>query len=139
VERGEVLKALLDSTVLIDLLKGEKTAIDTIEKLRKNATLYTTTVNIYEVLRGIHVFHKDKEKHLQAFRVLTSNIYILGLDLESSEKAALIYAELRTKGLEIDASDYLIAGIALTNGISTVVTRNEKHFNEIKELNVISY
>ncbi len=138
-EGGEVLKALLDSTVLIDLLKGEKSAIDTIERLRKTATLYTTTVNVYEVLRGIHVFHKDKEKHLQALRVLTGNIYVLNLDSEASEKAALIYADLRMKGLEIDPPDYLIAGIALTNGISILVTRNEKHFDAIKELSVVSY
>lgn len=35
--------------------------------------------------------------------------------------------------------DTLIAAIALSNGITTIITRNKKHFEQIKELNVVTY
>lgn len=138
-EGGGILKALLDTTVLIDLLKGEKSAINTVEKIRGEAVLYTSTINLYEILRGIHVLEKDRGKHLRALHTLSSNINVLDIDYESSERAARIYTELRKKGVEIDEPDYLIAGAALANGVSTIVSRNEKHFREISGLAVVSY
>ena len=134
------MSVLLDTTVLIDVLKGEKKAIEKIEEMGENAVLYTTVINIYEILRGIKILKKNKEKHFNALKVLIKNLHILEIDLKATEAAADIYAELRKRGVGIDEPDYLIAGACLSNGIDTIVTRNEKHFNKIKSLKrVIGY
>jgi len=133
------MKVMLDTTVLIDILKGDKKATDTVDGVKADASLYTTTVNIYEMTRGIYLLpQKSRELHLKAVKALTCNLRVLDLDLESSEKAASIYAELRARGIEIDEPDYLIAGICLANGVDTLITRNEKHFGSIKGLKVIT-
>ena len=131
------MKALLDSTILIDLLKGDAPAVSKIEELKAGCTFYTTAVNIYEIMRGINMLKKGKETHLQAMQILLSSIIILQFDLGSSEKAAAIYSELRGRGIEIDEADYLIAGICLSNGIDMLITRNDKHFLQVKGLKTV--
>ncbi len=138
-ERSELLKVLLDSTALIHILKGHSEAINKIEELRKNAILYTTSINIYEVLRGIKLLQANKEKHLNALATLANSLNILNFDIASSEPASNIYAELRKNNLEIDPPDYMIAGCCLSNGIYYIVTKNERHFKHVKGLTVINY
>jgi len=54
-------------------------------------------------------------------------------------KAAEIHGELIAKGNKIDNTDSLIAAIALTNNINTIITRNKKHFERIKGIKVETY
>lgn len=139
-ERGGFLKVLLDTAALIDLLKGEKNAMAKAEELKKEAALYTTTINIYEILRGINLLPpKSKERHVQALRVLVSNLNLLDIDADAAGAAASVYADLRKKGTEIDPPDYLIAGACLANGIGLILTRNEKHFGRISGLKALTY
>jgi|GEM_PF-1097845 predicted nucleic acid-binding protein len=134
------MKALLDTTALIDVLKGDESAIKVIDKIRMEAVLYTTTINIYEYLRGIMILQKDKEKHVQALNVLVSNLNILEIDLSVAGRAAEIYADLRKIGVTLDEPDYLIAGACLGNDIDIIITRNERHFEKVKGLRkVITY
>ncbi len=49
--------------------------------------------------------------------------------------AAEIYADLRKGGNLIDDIDILIAGIALANNL-ILVTRNRRHFERIKNLEI---
>jgi predicted nucleic acid-binding protein len=135
-----MVKALLDTSVLIDILKGDKKATECVEEIRKRASLYTTTVNIYDILRGIQLLEKNREKHFQALRLLIHNINVIGIDIEVAESAAFVYAQLRKNGRAIEEPDYLIAGACLSNGISSIITKNSRHFREIKGIdNVISY
>ncbi len=134
------MKVLLDTTVLIDILKGNEKAIVTVDKIRREAVLYTTTINIYEYLRGILLLPKNKEKHILALNVLISNLDVLEIDQEVAKKAAMVYADMRKIGATLDEPDYLIAGACLTNDIDTIITRNEKHFENIRGLRqVITY
>lgn len=135
-----MVRVLLDTTVLIDILKGDKKATQKVDEVKSDMALYTTTVNIYEILKGIHILDKNKEKYLQALRILTHNINVLNIDFEVAGMAAVIYAQLRKIGKTIDEPDYLIAGACLSNSIYTIITRNEKHFKDIKGLKkIISY
>lgn len=118
---------MLDTIVLIDILNGDKRAETKLNQMKSNAFFYTTTINIYEVLRGIHTLKKEKGKHLLALKLLTNNLTVLDIDLAASEEAAMIYSSLRSKGIEIDEADYLIAGACMSNGIRSLMTRNEKH------------
>ena len=134
------MKALFDTTMLIHLLKGDTKAIETSEQLRKqNVVLYTTVINIYEVSRGIKLKNIGKDEHHLALNNLTKNLNILLIDLIVAETASLIYGDLRKKGMTIDEPDYLVAGACISNGIETIVTKNEKHFKHIKGLKVLTY
>ena len=138
-ERGGIVKVLLDTTVLIDILRGEQLAIEKIENIRKSSTLYISSINAYEILRGVMMLQKDRERHLNALNTLISNVYVIDFDLNAAKKASEIYSELRKKGVEIDSADYLIAGCCLSSEIEAIITRNERHFEEIKKLKVITY
>ncbi|MFH2106015.1 MAG: type II toxin-antitoxin system VapC family toxin [Candidatus Micrarchaeota archaeon] len=133
------MKVLLDTAVLIDILKGEQKAIAIIEQLKKENAFYTTTINVYEVLRGIYLLPHNREKHFSALEAIVSNLYVLDIDFEVSKRAAELYANLRKKGILIDEPDYLIAAACLSNGISKIITRNKKHFDQIEKLEVIIY
>ena len=50
-----------------------------------------------------------------------------------AKKAAIIQAELRSKGAEIGHTDTLIAGIAITSNLQ-LITNNTAHFKRIKGL-----
>ena len=50
-----------DNIYIQKILKGDKNAIGRVEEIRKIAPIYTTTVNIYEILRGIQLLEKNKE------------------------------------------------------------------------------
>ncbi|HLC69360.1 MAG TPA: type II toxin-antitoxin system VapC family toxin [Candidatus Bilamarchaeaceae archaeon] len=133
------MKIVLDTTILIDILNEQKEAIGKVEKLRETATLYTTAMNIYEVLRGVKLLERNQERYLHGLKILVQNVYVLPFNWETAEKASEIYAGLTKKGKNIDETDYMIAGCALSNGIETIVTRNERHFEEIGGLKVITY
>ena len=137
--RGEILNILLDTTVLIDILKGDEKGIKKIDELRKTAILYTSTINIYEVLRGMQILDRNKDKHIEALQNLTRQLYVIPFTIEVAHKTSEIYASLKKKGIHIDEADYMIAGCCFSHGIDTIVTRNEKHFGKINGLHVINY
>jgi predicted nucleic acid-binding protein len=140
VERGKVVKAVLDTTILIDMLDNKQEAIEKIEDLRKELiTLYTTAVNIYEVWKGVKRVERNQEKYVRGLKLLTANIYVLPFNVANAENAAKVYAELAKRGKFVDEADYMIAGCCLSNDVKMIITRNEKHFKEIKQLKVVTY
>ena len=88
----------LDTTVLIDILAGEEKAVKLISRLSGESELYTSTVNIYEIMKGIYSRKGNRKKYLNALETLTANIYILPLNYASSAESARIYGRLKEKG-----------------------------------------
>ncbi|MEK6949754.1 MAG: type II toxin-antitoxin system VapC family toxin [Nanoarchaeota archaeon] len=131
---------LLDTSFLIDLLRQRKNAINKAVELVNRDKLATTYVNIYELLIGVYS-KKDAnyEEKLKTVENLTEKIDILTLEKDSIIKSAKIGGELMLKGQIIGDTDNMIAGIALSNGISTVITRDKEHFERIKGIKVESY
>lgn len=133
----ETLKAVIDTDLLIDLLRNQKQAIDFIMELeRKNTVLATTAINVFELHHGAHK-SKESEKNLQAINVLISRLSILPLTAKAAKKAGHIYSELEQQGQPIGLRDTFIAAIALTRDCS-VMTRNQQHFNRIAGLSIIT-
>lgn len=126
---------VLDSTVLIDIFKGNKSVIPIISS---NQQFYTTQINMYEVIRGLFLKNISPEKFAQILE-LSEHIRVLPLDDNSIIKSAAISSDLMKKGIAIEDCDCLTAGITLANGIKTIVTRNIKHFERIKDLTVETY
>lgn len=70
---------------------------------------------------------------------LFETIPLLSLTTNSSKKAAQLFKGLQKKGLDVGRFDSMIAAIFLENGITKIITANEKHFKRMKEFEVLSY
>ncbi len=124
---------LLDTTFLIDLLREKKNAISKAIELTDKSRLVTTYINVYEVLLGIYCIEGiDYEKKLYGAELLLDKLEILTLDKKSALLSAKIGGKLMLEGKVIGDTDNLIAGIALSHGINTIVTRDREHFQRIK-------
>ena len=101
--------------------------------------LCTTEINVYELVVGTELKNEKKSEELQKILSMLSRIKVFPIDRKSSIKAGSISGNLRKKGNIIGDNDCLVAGTALANGVTTIVTRNKKHFERITEIKVMSY
>jgi tRNA(fMet)-specific endonuclease VapC len=126
--------AILDTNILVSLLKGDSDAKSKINSLRSSGTdILTTTITAYELLKGAAISSRSTE-NLERVWDLLSTIDALELSHEACEEASKIYSELRAKGTMIGEFDILIAAIAKsTSDDQSLVTRDE-HFKKIKGL-----
>jgi predicted nucleic acid-binding protein len=127
---------LLDTCFLIDLLRGETSAVQYAEELDGGAT---TTVNAYELFFGIEHGAMNREKRLLEAESLFERLEVLPLDYESSRSAARFMSDLYQKGEPVDALDVFTVSIGLKHGFNTVVTRNRSHFERFKHITVDIY
>jgi tRNA(fMet)-specific endonuclease VapC len=126
---------VLDTTVIIALLKGKTETLAQINKLiEKEDTLGITTITAYELLKGAYLSTKQKE-NTQAVKEVISNLQIFDLSPQACEEAAQIYNELENVGKKISEFDILIAAIAKTN--NEAILTYDKHFKAIKGLHLI--
>ncbi len=126
---------VLDSTFLIDVLRGRPEAKEIIEK---ETSLLTTQINMYEVITEFFYQNLPRSKFAIILN-LFEDIRVLPLDEDAVVKSADVCAALMKEGVMIDDCDCLTAGIALSHGVSTIITRNDQHFRRVKGLKVISY
>jgi predicted nucleic acid-binding protein len=127
---------IVDTDILIDLLRKKDYAVLLIEKLEEEIYLATSAINAFELYRGAYK-SQNQEKNLASVKGLLNSLLILNTDEDSMEIAGKITASLERTGNMMDIRDLLIASIALVNGFG-VLTNNIKHFNKIKYLKVIS-
>ncbi len=93
----ETVKTIIDTDLLIDLLRNQKQATAFITKLEeKNYILATTAINIFELHHGAHK-SVESEKNLQAIQVLISRLSIFPFTSKAAQKAGHIYAQLSVK------------------------------------------
>jgi predicted nucleic acid-binding protein len=127
---------VVDSDILIDLLREKEDAVKKIKELEKNEDLATTDINVFELYFGAYK-SKKKDKNLSSIRGLLKNLTLLHTSEEAMETGGRIYSDMKAKGKSIDIRDVLIAAITLQNGAS-LLTRNREHFERIKELELVS-
>jgi len=125
---------LVDSTFLIDLFKAKPS---TLSRKKEEDILVTSQINMYELLVG--VFHERNADKILKAREFFENMRVLPVTEAGILRSAQIAAELMRGGLMVDDADCLTAGIALSHGITTIITRNVKHFNRIEGLTVETY
>ena len=128
----------LDSTFLIDFLKGDPQALALSRTLDRYECL-VTPINVFEVLSGIYYLKNKHAVALEPFHALLSSCVCLALTPTSVDRAARLHAFLLTQGQRIESTDCLIAGTALTYGCTHVVTRNKRDFERIPGLTIVSY
>jgi len=120
---------ILDSDILIAILKGRPEAIQKITKLEEEGDpLSTTIITAYELLKGAYLSRSSEETLAKVTNAI-SEIQVLNLTIKSCEEASKIYRDLKKKGHMVGEFDILIAAIARTND-QTLITRDE-HFELI--------
>ncbi len=134
----------LDSTFLIELLRGSEPARIKYGKLRSNSgtekvraePLCTTIVNAYELAKGA-MLTKNPEENLKLVHELLSELVILELDLESVDLASKLYSELSARGKLLGEFDILIASICMARSQSLVT--NDSDFASFTKLTRLRY
>jgi len=128
---------ILDTDILVALLKGEPEALEKIRTLEeKGDTISTTIITVYELLKGAYLSSKPQE-NLTKIRDSISTLQVLELSFNACEEASKIHRDLRKTGSMVGEFDILIAAIANTNE-ETIVTRDE-HFELIRGTKLIKW
>ena len=91
-------------------------------------------ITLYELEVGI-AKSANSQKRRKQLGEIASQVAIFSFGAKEAEAAALIRADLESKGSPIGPYDTLIAGIALSTK-STLVTHNTKEFERISKLNI---
>jgi tRNA(fMet)-specific endonuclease VapC len=128
----------LDTTFLIDFLRGDEASRTSYLKLKSEGSRFaTTTINAFEVFRGIEK-RGQIESEKQAVQRLLARLVIWNLNLAAAERASSVYTNLERTGRPINVGDCLTAAIAITNGCQKIVSR-DSHFERIAALELIPY
>jgi tRNA(fMet)-specific endonuclease VapC len=84
------------------------------------------------------VRHQTPAKYLQGYRAFTQSITVLGVDEAIAHRAAGVGSRLRLQGQRVTDLNLLIAGTALTQGL-TLVTHATQVFAAIPGLQVVDW
>jgi predicted nucleic acid-binding protein len=115
---------LLDTSFLIDLMNGEERVSETHKETRGEQA--TSTVCVYELSK----FDGFEASLIEEKRVLR-------FSSDDASTAGDVYRSLETKGEPVGETDTMIAGVALSRGL-TLVTR-DSDFEKIEGLDTLFY
>lgn len=112
---------LLDTTVLIDVLRGRAAAIRVRELRTTDHVPWICAVNVEEVMRGAHA---DEEPLIARF---LGGLQIAPLGRAEGEQAGSWRRDYARKGVTLQQADCLIAAAAVSVD-ARLATGNPKHF-----------
>ncbi len=133
-ENNETHYCVVDSDVIINLMKKRSEFVGVLEGLKEKAILCTTAYNAFEVLHGTFAHGNAEELH-QTTQLLDS-LVIFPFDCQSSQRAARISSGLEKTGKLLPEGDIVIAAITIENG-ARLLTGNKKHFGRIGGLKLV--
>jgi predicted nucleic acid-binding protein len=113
---------VFDTSIIIDVLRQRKSALDLLASYSKKETIAITAISKYEILRG------TKERNLNLVSQLFTQFVIYDFDDSSIEEAAKAYKKLKDKGKMTNELDLLIEGIATANN-ETLITKDRDFLN----------
>jgi toxin FitB len=125
---------VLDTDVLSLAMRSDSIAVAWLDR-QPRASLWTTSITIFEVRYGLAVMPAGRRQALQAAefeRMIEEDLEdrILPFDSASAEQAAALMARRRRAGRPIESRDTMIAGIALARR-ATLATRSLRHFADL--------
>ncbi len=128
----------LDTPVLIDLTREVAGAVRAVGEAVQGGAV-TTELNAFELYSGAHERGRPVLRDLDTVERVLRRIDVLPLDRRASLRGGEIASLLRSRGQDIGGLDVLIAAIALSHGIDTVVTEDAADFRRIPGLRVETY
>lgn len=123
---------VLDTDVSIDYMRGNQKVVEFLDSL---VDVRLTTITAAELFFGANSI--DKIKITNSLKDFLQKFNMLPFQLWDAIMFGKIKADLKRKGTPIEDMDVMIAAIALSYGF-TVITRNLKHFQKIKDLKLIT-
>lgn len=121
------MTALVDTSVLIDYLRGHRDAAELLEQERAAAPLHASEITRLEILAGMRPAEED------GTRSLLSTLVWHPIDAEVAEEASALGRQWLPSHHAIDGADLAIAATAIRTG-SRLLTRNVRHFPMITDL-----
>lgn len=115
------MTVLVDTSVLIDYLRGHEGAAAVLERERAAAPLHASEITRLEVLAGMRPAEED------ATRLLLSTLAWHPVDADVAEDAGSLGRRWLPTHHTIDSADLAIAATAIRTG-SELLTRNIRHF-----------
>ena len=125
-------RIVLDTSVVIDLFKGDK---EVASFLSKQQEIYMPFAVLGELYLGAHRSACEK-KHLQDIKDFLVECNILSADAVTAEKYAILKAALLKKGTPIPENDIWIAATAIQHDLPLYTT--DKHFDLIDGLTLVN-
>jgi tRNA(fMet)-specific endonuclease VapC len=128
---------VLDTTILVDALRGRMMALRMIEEIEDtDEIICTTQINVLELFKGAYLSNKPDE-NIKKVKKLLEAFVILSIYEDVFEMFGALSADLRSRKQSIGDFDELIACIAMVNGAAIISSDN--HFKRVPGLKVISY
>jgi len=119
--------ALVDTSVLIDYLRGQPAAADLLERARAAGILHASEITRIEVLAGTRV--QDEAPT----RLLLSTLAWHDVDAVVAEQAGVLGRQWLPSHRGIDGADLAIAATAMLIG-AELLTLNVRHFPMFPDL-----
>lgn len=129
------IKYCLESSFIIELLRGKDNAVRIYEEIKNSPLAITSiaSVVLFEILRG----REQKPEKIKKFEQFRRKLIILPFGEKEAEEAAKIEKAIRKKGQTISPLDLLIGATAKVNG--TILVSNDKGYDKIRGLKVRNY
>ncbi len=121
------MTALVDTSVLIDYLRGHQDAAELLEQERAAAPLHASEITRLEILASMRPAEED------GTRSLLSTLVWHPVDAEVAEEAGALGRQWLPSHHAIDGADLAIAATAIRTG-SRLLTRNVRHFPMFTDL-----
>ena len=121
------MTVLVDTSVLIDYLRGHQGAAGLLEQERVAAPLHASEITRVEILAGMRSAEED------GTRSLLSTLVWHPVDAEVAEEAGSLGRRWLPSHHTVDSADLAIAATAIRTG-SRLLTRNVRHFPMFKDL-----
>lgn len=129
---------ILDTTFIIDVLRGSERVLEWEEKFDKGKEEpLVSAITIMELWEGALRSEKTKEE-LGKMEELLKGLSSINFDSEDGKTSGELRASLAEGGTPIDVEDVMIGATAL-NSNQKVLTRNPEHFERIEGLSVETY
>jgi predicted nucleic acid-binding protein len=121
------MTVLVDTSVLIDYLRGHPQAGELLEAERAVEPLHASEITRLEILAGMRPHEEE------GTRLLLSTLEWHPVDDEVAEAAGALGRQWLASHHTIDSADLAIAATAIRNG-SRLLTRNVRHFPMFTDL-----
>ena|SRR5277367_463991 len=126
---------LLDTNACIALNKGTPAAVRTrfAKAVREGGKVWVSAIVLHELWYGVAKSARPRENAEDLATFLASPVQVLTFGADDAREAGEVRAALERIGKPIGAYDLLIAGQALSRGL-TLVTANVREFGRVKGL-----
>lgn len=129
---------ILDTTVLVDLLRHHEPARERVEALEERGDLLWIPVPaVFELFEGIEHADRPEDERSQVEEVLDSYT-LLEFASHHAQRAGTVSGRLIRRGRMLDPIDVQIAGMALAER-QPVLTRDLDDFERVTDLEVETY